>query len=100
MPVGYSSFSIDLWQPFARLVLEASYEAAICAAILNGKNTGNSTVFLTLIGGGAFGNEFDWIIDAIQRVLTLYAAYRINVVIVSYGRSKPHVHQLVSGFKG
>ena len=99
LPVGYSSFLLELWQPFARLVLEASYEAVICAAILNRESTGNNEVYLTLIGGGAFGNEIDWIIDSVQRVLVLYADYDINVVMVSYGRSKPHVRQLVSRFK-
>jgi lipoprotein signal peptidase len=87
---------MELWQPFARLVLEALYEAVICAAILNSQSTGNNNVFLTLIGGGAFGNEIDWIIDSIQRVLVLYQGYNLNVVMVSYGRSKPHVRQLVS----
>lgn len=53
-------------------------------------------MFLTLIGGGVFGNEIDWIIDSIQRVLVLYQGYNLNVVMVSYGRSKPHVRQLVS----
>ncbi len=99
LPVGYSSFSMELWQPFARLVLEASYEAVICAAILNSQSTGNNNVFLTLIGGGAFGNEIDWIIDSIQRVLVLYQGYNLNVVMVSYGCSKPHVRQFVSEFE-
>ncbi|MDU9049961.1 MAG: hypothetical protein Q3M30_14025 [Candidatus Electrothrix sp. Rat3] len=98
LPVAYSAFSVGLWQHFARLVLEASYEATICAAILNRENTGNNNVYLTLIGGGAFGNEADWIMDSIKRVLTLYADYNINVVMVSYGSSKPHVRQLVSEF--
>ncbi|MCI5160632.1 MAG: hypothetical protein D3917_01130 [Candidatus Electrothrix sp. AX5] len=98
LPVAYSAFSVGLWQHFARLVLEASYEATICAAILNRENTGNNNVYLTLIGGGAFGNEAEWIIDSIKRVLTLYADYNINVVMVSYGRSKFHVRQLVSEF--
>ena len=98
LPVAYSAFSVGLWQHFARLVLEASYEATICAAILNRESTGNNTVYLTLIGGGAFGNRAEWIIDAIQRVLTLYADYAVNVIMVSYGRSKPHIRQLVSEF--
>jgi len=98
LPVAYSAFSVSLWQPFAQLILEASYEASLCSAILNREYTENSTVYLTLIGGGAFGNELDWITGAIQRVLTLYAEYSLNVVIVSYGRSKSHIRQLVSEF--
>ena len=98
LPVAYSVLSVGLWQHFARLVLEASYEATICAAILNCESTGNNNVYLTLIGGGAFGNEADWIIDSIKRTLTLYAGHDVNVGIVSYGCSKPHVRQLVSEF--
>ena len=53
LPVAYSKHSSDLWADFARLVLEASYEATICTAILNWRSTGNNRMFLTLLGGGA-----------------------------------------------
>jgi hypothetical protein len=98
LPVAYSPHSADLWRHFARLVLEASYEATICAAILNRESTGNNTVYLTLLGGGAFGNETGWIMESIQRAVMLYADHDIKVAIVSYGSSKPHVRQLVSFF--
>jgi hypothetical protein len=98
LPVAYSAHSVDLWRHFARLVLEASYEATICAAILNRENTGNNAVYLTLLGGGAFGNETGWIMESIKRAVMLYAGHDINVAIVSYGSSKPHVRQLVSFF--
>lgn len=98
LPVAYSSHSSDLWQHFARLVLEASYEAVICAAVLNQESTGNNSVYLTLLGGGAFGNETDWIIGSIRRALMIYARHNIDVAIVSHGSSKPHVQQLVSQF--
>lgn len=41
VPVGYSPHSPDLWEPFARLVLEASYEATLRAVMLNA-STGSS----------------------------------------------------------
>ncbi len=72
LPVAYSRHSSYLWAEFARLILEASYEATICAAILNAVKNGNNRLFLTLLGGGAFGNDTDWIIEAIQRALNLY----------------------------
>ena len=72
LPVAYSSHASDLWEDFARLVLEASYEATMCTAIVNGQGTGNHRVFLTLLGGGAFGNETHWITDDITRALKLY----------------------------
>ena len=98
LPVAYSSHSSDLWEGFARLMLEASYEATICAAFLNWRSTSNNRLFLTLLGGGAFGNETSWILESIQRVLRLYENWNIAVSIVSYGRSNEDVRQLVEQF--
>jgi hypothetical protein len=95
LPVAYSNHSPDLWEKFATLVLEASYEATICAAILNSGSSGNHKVFLTLLGGGAFGNATNWIIGGIQRALDVYKQAALDVAIVSYGSSKPWVQQLV-----
>ncbi len=61
MPVAYTPISKSSWAEFAQLVLEASYEATLCAALLNSARTGRNKVFLTLLGGGAFGNHDDWI---------------------------------------
>ncbi len=96
LPVAYSRHSSDLWAEFARLVLEASYEATICTAILNSVRNGNNRLFLTLLGGGAFGNGTDWIIGGIQRALNLYKHVDLDVAIVSYGSSKPYIQSLVN----
>ncbi len=93
LPVSYSGHRKSLWAEFARLVLEASYEAAICAAILNSRATGNNKAFFTLVGGGAFGNPDEWIFAAIRRAVKLYEDFDLNVVIVSYGRSRGEVRQ-------
>jgi hypothetical protein len=98
LPVAYSVHASDLWEAFARLVLEASYEAAVCTAILNLLNSGNNRLFLTLLGGGAFGNETDWIIESIKSVLRRYENWNLDVIIVSYGLSNRHVRQLVEQF--
>jgi hypothetical protein len=98
LPVGYSAHFSKLWAEFARLVLEAAYEATICTALLNPKRNGNNRVYLTLLGGGAFGNETDWIIGAIQRALNLYRHADLDVTIVSYGASKSYVRELVGQF--
>lgn len=95
LPVAYSNLPARLWESFARLVLEAAYEATLCAAILNRQQTGNRRVFLTLLGGGAFGNETGWIIDSLRRSLKLYQDCDIATAIVSYGSSKEHVRRLV-----
>lgn len=97
-PVAYSEHPPDLWEDFAKLVLEASYEAALCAAALNAAATGNDRVYLTLLGGGAFGNDPSWILHAMRRALDLHAGRDLNVYIVSYGRSNPDVRQLAEGF--
>lgn len=99
LPVAYSHHPIELWEPFARLVLEASYEATMCAAILNATRNTNNTVFLTLLGGGAFGNQTGWIIDAMQRALRLYEDADLDVAIVSYGYSNPDIRRLVDAWQ-
>jgi len=98
LPVGYNRHPLNLWEGFARLVLEAAYEATLCAALLNSMNTGNRRVYLTLLGGGAFGNESEWILDAIRRSLLLYKKWNLEVGIVSYGASKPAVRKLATEF--
>jgi hypothetical protein len=95
LPVAYSQHPPGLWAEFARLVLEASYEATVCAAILNSRRGGNNRLFLTLLGGGAFGNETDWIVGGIRRALHLYKRAELDVAIVSYGSSREFVRQLV-----
>lgn len=98
LPVAYASQPAELWEAFARLVLEAAYEATLCSAIINWLHTGNNRVFLTLLGGGAFGNEPDWIIGGLRRALKLYADWNLEVVVVSYRRANRHVRQLVEEF--
>ncbi|MEK6236885.1 MAG: hypothetical protein N2C14_19425 [Planctomycetales bacterium] len=99
LPVAYSRHADDLWAPFAELVLEASYEAALCAGALNHKKTGNNKVFLTLLGGGAFGNRQAWISSAIDRALRVFNEIDLDVAIVSYGSSKRSVQELVRDWR-
>ena len=96
LPVAYSHLSSSLWKEFAKLILEASYETTICAAILNSIKNGNNKLFLTLLGGGAFGNETAWIISGIERALNIYKHADLDIAIVSYGNSSPYVQQIVN----
>merc|ERR1712228_594926 len=68
--VAYDSNRSTLWEPFARLVLKASYEAtfyaALRAALRHNGAGGSRRLYLTCLGGGAFGNDMEWIADAIQ----------------------------------
>lgn len=100
LPVAYTEHPSEPWARFATLVLEASYEATICAAIINARRMRNSTLFLTLLGGGAFGNELNWITGAIRRSLAEYHDCGLDIAIVSHGRSRPCVQQLAAEFAG
>ena len=88
LPVAYSELPDRLWAPFARLVLEAAYEATLLAAAAQGAGGGSRTVLLTRLGGGAFGNDDDWIDDALLRALRRVEHAGLDVVLVSHG----HVH--------
>jgi hypothetical protein len=130
--VAYSSVPPADWEPFARLVLRATYDAillvaatlaadraaaALAAARAAAEDdteharedvapTGNEgggggggrggggagvgpevrvRVFLTLVGGGVFGNEPAWITDAIGAALDAHAAAPLDVFLVHYG---------------
>jgi hypothetical protein len=94
MPVAYTEHPAALWQPLASLILQAAYEATLAAAVINAAKTGNNQVYLTLLGGGAFGNAMDWIINAITKTFDIYKNSGLQVNIVSYRRSKPEVVKL------
>ena len=88
LPVAYSALAGYLWEPFARLILEATYEATCYAALLNYARTGNPLLYLTLVGGGAFGNALDWITDALRGALELFKDTPLEVRVVSYGQKE------------
>lgn len=96
LPVAYNQLPKKHWESFARLVLEASYEATLHAALINFQKTGNPKVFLTLLGGGAFGNDADWVFDSIQTVLAQFAQSPLELIMVSYGQSNPRISELIS----
>lgn len=78
LPVAYSGHSSELWSAFAQQILEA----ALLAGVLNAAKTDNNRVYLTLLGGGAFGNAELWIMAAIKRSLSLFADRSLDVAIV------------------
>ena len=88
LPVAYTAIAAAQWQRFATLVLEAAYEATLLAAVLNRERTGCPTVFLTYLGGGAFGNPEDWIETARTRACETVAGYELDVRLVSFGQPK------------
>jgi hypothetical protein len=97
-PVAYTSVPARDWAPFATLVLEGAYEATLWAAVLNHAATGSPVVYLTHLGGGAFGNERAWIDAALRRALTLVRGFALDVRVVSYGAPGADIRRLVEEF--
>jgi hypothetical protein len=62
---------------------------------LVGKSTGN-VVLLTHLGGGAFGNDPEWITQAIRRALKETSKLDLDVKIVSYGAISEGTSEIVS----
>jgi hypothetical protein len=85
LPVAYSRVPPAHWESFALLVLEAAYEATLWGAVLNAQRGASNVVFLTLLGGGAFGNHGRWIHAAMRRALELATTFDLDVRLVSYG---------------
>lgn len=99
LPVAYGGpIPVDFWEPFARLVLEASYEATLLAGALNAALGASKTVLLTLVGGGVFGNREAWILDAIRLALRRVAEFDLDVRIVSYAEPSRSLKHLVAEF--
>jgi len=99
LPVAYvHDIPSDLWQPLAQLVLEAAYEATLWAAVLNAQRGRSKTVLLTRLGGGAFGNEDEWIDAAMKRALELTKASDLLVEIVSYRDVPASMAELEAAF--
>ena len=84
LPVAYTQVQAARWKPFALLILEAAYEATLLAAVLNKRRGGSNIVLLTLLGGGAFGNEAEWFHAARGRASALMSAFDLDVRLVSY----------------
>lgn len=96
LPVSYAPGN---WESFARLILDALYEATLLAAIANRARTDNNKVYLTLVGGGAFGNRADWITDAVVKNLKKYAANDLDIRFVSYGQANKTVASIINRLK-
>ena len=56
-------------------------------AILAAKRGARVSVFLTCVGGGAFGNRSLWIADAMERALNLFKDFPIDVYLMHYMRN-------------
>ncbi|MFC7699482.1 hypothetical protein ACFQX9_22630 [Bradyrhizobium sp. GCM10028915] len=98
LPVAYSDVPSVHWKPFASLVLEAAYEATLLAAVMNKQLRMSNVVLLTRLGGGAFGNEDEWIDSAIRRALTTMSRFELDVRLVSFREPTRKTRQLLEDF--
>jgi hypothetical protein len=97
LPINYNACKDkSLWKKFAKIILEATYEATFRAAILNYLKTENNLLFLTLVGGGVFGNDVKWIVDAISKSINLFKDIDLKINIVSYGKSNTNIEKLLT----
>ncbi|MDY7000017.1 MAG: hypothetical protein SW019_25805 [Actinomycetota bacterium] len=96
LPVSYGGGRPSSWEAFARVVLEAAYEATLLAAVDRPSNI----VLLTRVGGGAFGNDDAWIDDAIIRALSIVEHAGLDIRLVSHGQIHPSNRMIAAQFDG
>jgi hypothetical protein len=87
LPVAYCQHRTKYWEHFARVILEATYEATLYSALINLEKNKCNLVYLTLVGGGAFGNDEEWILESMQKSIRKFKNTPLNIKIVSYGNS-------------
>ncbi len=99
LPVAYKpEVPAQHWQAFASLVLEAAYEATLLAAVEAAQRGGSNVVLLTRLGGGAFGNDGDWIHAAMRRALRAAAGLALDVRLVSRGEPSAELQRMAAEF--
>ena len=100
LPVAYGGGRPSSWEAFARLVLEASYEATLLTAVEQSVAGGSNVVLLTRVGGGVFGNADAWIDDAVVRALTIVEQAGLDVRLVSHSTVHPSFRAIAERFDG
>ena len=98
LPVAYSRVPAVHWASFASLILKAAYEATMWAAVANAQRGSSNVVFLTRLGGGAFGNDDAWIHAAMRQALEMVEMFELDVRLVSYGSPSPAILKMVQDF--
>lgn len=102
--VSYSQASSQAFRPFAELVLRGAYEATMYAALQNAVahngEGGSKRVFLTALGGGVFGNDEEWIAEAMRLAFEKFAGVGLEVYIVSFGRKWRLASPFLRAYRG
>ncbi|CAK0862964.1 unnamed protein product, partial [Prorocentrum cordatum] len=102
--VAQSGNEPALWQPLARLTLEATYEAALWAAVLSAIRNkgahGSLRVYLTTVGRCLLGHGAAWIAEAVQRAIQRVCmdnGLGLQVFLVAY--KEPALQELADVFE-
>ena len=84
LPISYSKIRNEfLFEKFAGLMLDCSYDATFTiASNLAKEKKKRIKLFLTAIGGGAFGNRLEWIEKAVMNNLKKHKNDPIDVYMV------------------
>lgn len=90
VPVAYNRIEPEHWEPLARLILEAAYEATLLAASADSSKGRSKRVLLTGLGGGAFGNSQAWITDALDFALARAPRAGLELLMVGYREVPGH----------
>jgi hypothetical protein len=98
IPVSYNSIEPISLKLFSSLILEAAYEATLLLGVINANKRGSNKIFLTLLGGGAFGNDEEWIISALEKALYNVENLNLDIKIVSYHAPSEKIVNLVKKF--
>lgn len=92
LPVAYHNIDTSKWEIFAQFILNAAYEATFAAAVLN---KSSNKLYLTLVGGGAFGNNKVWILNAISRAIEIYKNHDLDISIVSFQSADADIDSMI-----
>lgn len=92
-PVNYTGkvCGAKEWKDFACCALDGCYLATLLAGAFISKSTGKKvTVYLTMVGGGVFGNLMSWVVAAVRKNLVKVAGMtecfgaELEIVMVHY----------------
>lgn len=95
LPLGYARHHPECWEAFARMVLNAAYEATLLQAVLNAQRGASNIVLLTSLGGGAFANPISWVHDAIRHAVQKVGHYDLDIRLISRKEPSAEMHELV-----
>ena len=99
LPVSYCRLDSIYFEKFSRIILEATYESTLYASLINLEKNNNDKVYLTLVGGSAFGNEEHWILESMQQALRKFRNTPLDVKVVSFRKSNMNLVNCIKGIK-